>query len=404
MQAGLHFCRSMVFNLLVLCSHFYGFAQNAISISVKGIEYDDPNLILLKENLQQTKNVSSVKTEYNQGIAKIGIHYNSTAQNLWSEVPSTTKQFFKVVTINDNTIVLENRNAVQQSAASPGNSTVTRPDDDCKNCYFNLCSYDGTKSFQGKLFKQINKDDGTYYYNCDNGVVVQKVIFKNAYGQTTTITNDTIIMSNVPVGTTWGVNQNGVDLLGLKNINYHKYTLVQKHVSVTVNGTIYNNVLVVNYYTHSYDNLFGHDEHTSTNLYYAKGVGLIKQEKADPNSIPAGNATVSTEKVPEMKGVIDKTIVGSWRVDNVSGLSITYKFNEDGTYQYYVGDQPSNNGTCNWRLDGDLLNCFCSGWKEVLRLGFQKKNDAATGKPALVIQFRGSVYRTYISQDGKAPW
>ena len=407
MKESLNFRKPIVFILLIFFTYISATAQsNTISISVNGIEYDDPSFSLLKESLQKNKNVTAVKTSYDQGTAKISMNYNRAAQNLWDEVPQATKQFFKISTINDNNIVLETKNAVKQNTVIKTNTTTTKIDDDCKNCYFNLCNYDGTRSFQGKIFRQINKDNGTYYYNCDNGVVVEKIIYKNGYGQTTNITNDTILMSNAPLGTIWGLVDDNSTLLGIKTVDYHKYTLLEKKKTMTIDGKTYSDVIVVNYFSRNYVPLFGLSTYV-VNRYYAKGIGLIKDEVADPNSMPSnGSHSVSTEKVPEMKGVIDQSLVGLWKANDVgSTLTYTYKFNEDGTYQYYVGTSLMyNDSKCYWRLEGKFINFFCTGWKEVYHQEFFKKNDPATGKRAIVIQFRGAEYRTYISEDTKAPW
>jgi len=403
------FQKALLMIALIFFSYVNSIAQsNAISISINGIEYDDPGFSLLKESLQKNKNVTSVKPAYEQGTAKLNFNYNRNAQNLWDELPQTTKQFFKITTINDNNIVLESKSAVKQTTVIKTNTTTTKADDDCKNCYFNICNYDGTKSFQGKIFRQINKDNGTYYYNCDNGVLVEKIIYTNSHGQTTNITNDTIIMSNAPIGTTWGLVDENSTFLGIKRIDYHKYTLVKKHITLTVNGKTYDDVLVVNYYSKSYSSILGGDNLYSLNRYYVKGVGLIKEETLDPNVDPLAhisNQPVSIANIPEMKGVIDPLLVGTWTDKDPSGFSYTYKFYADGTYEYYVGTTLSYVGSkCFWRLDGKYLNLYCTGWAKVYKQEFQKKNDNATGKPEVVIQFKDTEYRTYLSEDNKASW
>ena len=383
--------------------------SNAISISVNGVEYDDPSFSLLKESLQKDKNVTSVKSGYEQGTAKLTLNYTHKAQDLWDELPQTTKQFFKITTINDYSIVLVSKSTVKESTVAK-NNTSSANDDDCRNCYFNLCKYDGTKSFQGRVYKAINYDQGTFYYNCDNGVVTRKTITVNGYGVTTSITTDTILMSNAPIGTTWAVSQGSIYFAGAKSSHYFQYTLVAKGLTKTVNGTTYKDVIAVNTYRKFYDNIIGGNTSTSVNDYYAKGVGMITEEKLDPDIDPMATIHVSTQPVsvaniPEMKGVIDPGLVGTWIDKNdPSGFSYTYKFYADGTYESFVGTNLSYKGSkCFWRLDGGYLNLFCTGWPKVYRQEFQKKNDAATGKRAIVIQFNGTEYRTYVSEDGKAP-
>lgn len=399
--------KALVFICFMLFAHSFTSAQsNAISISVNGIEYDDPSFALLKETLQKNKNVSSVKTGYDQGTAKISMNYNRTAQNLWDEIPQTTKQFFKISTINDNNIVLESKSAVKQNTVPQSNTAKTRMDDDCRNCYFNLCNYDGTRSFQGKIFKEINKDDGTYYYNCDNGVVVQKIVYKNGYGQTTSITNDTILMSNAPIGTTWGVVNDDVELFGFKNKDYHKSTLVKKNVTVTVNGKTYNDVVVVHFSRKGYNSLIGGDDNASINLYYARGVGLIKQEDLYTSSDPGAKDTEVIKpvgpvvKTVPVKGRYDPSLVGIWKYEQ--GTTVLYwKFNADGSYDLYTGSvSPANRskGKCYWGFDSGVFTTNCEGGY-ANRYDFEKKNDAATGKPAIFVN--GYMY---VSADNKAAW
>ena len=223
------FQKELLFIVLVFFSHLHGMAQsNAISISVNGVEYDDPSFSLLKESLQKDKNVTSVKSAYEQGTAKLTFNYTHKAQDLWDELPQTTKQFFKITTINDYSIVLESKSAVKESTVAKSTTTNSQKDDVCMNCYYNLCNYDGTKSFQGVVYRAINYDQGTFYYNCDNGVVTRKMITVNGYGVTTNIRTDTILMSNAPIGTTWGVVNNPETYLGgVKGYNFFKWTLVK---------------------------------------------------------------------------------------------------------------------------------------------------------------------------------
>ncbi|PSL43031.1 hypothetical protein CLV51_10925 [Chitinophaga niastensis] len=405
------FQTGMLFTMLVFFSPLYLIAQsNTISISVIRVEYDNPYFLLLKGSLQRNKNVTSVKTGYEQGTAKLSFSFTHNAQDLWDELPKSTKDYFKIITINDNGIVLERKNPVKEETPELKNNTTTSAkDDDCRNCYFNLCKYDGIKTFQGVVYKAINYDEGTFYYNCDNGILTRKVITVNGYGVTTGITTDTILMSNVPIGTTWHVINTKLNFLGSEGYSRLKYTLVGKGLTTTVNGTTYKDVIVVNFFQKSQDILEGVVA-TSINYFYAKGVGLIKEEKLNPNIEPLSTIHVSNKPVelpnlPEMKGVIDPGLVGTWVDKDPSGFIYTYKFYADGTYETFVGSTLSYNGSkCFWRLDGGYINLYCTGWPKVYRQEFQKINDAATGKRAIVIQFKDTEYRTYISEDGKATW
>ena len=414
--------------IILVCGNNTSHAQNSvgavteITVSVNGITYDDPALSLLRESFRNNKKVKSAKNSYDQETAKITLSCSGSATALWDEVPKTTKDFFKLTSIDDKHIALQYKNASQPNTASNTNTSTTtsnsKKDDDCKNCYFNLCKYDGIKTFQGVVFKQINYDEGTYYYNCDNGVLVRKIIYKNGYGQTTNITNDTILMSSVPVGTKWNVKSDGGSFFGLSTKSFSDYTLFRKGITVQINGVTYNDVIVVYYRQYSKDNLIGENS-SSANYYYAKGVGLIKTENlgaiSDPTYKPTGTNTDKNDDAvfdalyKTMKGKIDETITGTWKYhDKLMNWDIYYVFNSDGTYEYYVGSiNPSNQmprGKCYWRVDAAYLDLLAEEWNKVYPFGIQKKNDAATGKPTLVIQFKDTEYRTYFSEDSKAPW
>ena len=106
-----------------------------------------------------------------------------------------------------------------------------------------------------------------------------------------------------------------------------------------------------------------------------------------------------------MPGTIDNTMVGSWKHHDESGFDFTYKFNSDGTYEYYVGpDKWFKDVTCYWKVNGNVLETLRSDLKDPYNYIIKKKNDLVTGKPELVIQFKGDEYRDYISLDNKAPW
>jgi len=222
----------------------------AIIISVSNISYEDPALGLLKESLKSNKKVKSISNSFDQETATITLSASVPATDLWDEVPKTTKDFFTIKAIDDKHITLQNKRAGQPVANSASNK---KNDDDCKNCYFNLCKYDGLASFQGAVYKQINYDQGTYYYNCDNGVLVRKIIYKNGYGQTTDITTDTVLMSNAAIGTKWGVRSSGTSVLGVSSKSYSDYSLFKKGVTVQVNGVTYNDVIVVYYRQYAKD-------------------------------------------------------------------------------------------------------------------------------------------------------
>jgi len=405
---------------LIMNCHAQGSAAAAsdVTVSVSNISYEDPALSLLKESLKNNKRVKAIKNSFDQGKATMTLSCSGSATELWDEVPKTTKDFFTISSIDDKHIALQYKNSGTQSTNSNSPTSVSnKVDDDCKNCYFNLCKYDGVKTFQGVVFKQINYDEGTYYYNCDNGVLLRKVIYKNGYGQTTNITTDTVLLGNAAVGTKWNVHSTESSVFGFETKSFSDYTMYKRGVTIQANGATYNDVIVIYYRQYSKDNLTG-ESSSSYYYYYAKGVGLIKTDNLGPVNDPTYKAPgINADKdatnlevlAKTMKGSIDQTIVGTWKFhDQTMNWDIYYVFNPDGTYQYYVGSiKPANQmpaGKCYWKVNGKYLECVAEGWDKVYEYELQKKNDAATGKPTLVIQFKGTEYRTYFSEDNKAAW
>jgi len=424
--------------IVISCNHFAGIAQtgnnnstkknngSAIAISISGVEYDDANFITLKESIKKNAKCSDIKQSYAQNTARISLNYSGEATDLWDELPASTRQPFKITSMESNRIELKLKNAVTTTAESSKNNTATttaKTDDDCKNCYFNLCKYDGLKTFQGVVYKQINKNDGTYYYNCDNGILVEKRVFQNQYGVITNITTDTILNSNLPIGATWkaeGDEDEEFMFLGVMSKSFSRWAMVGKDVTITVNGKVYTDVIVTNFKVDSKGPMG--EGYGSSNHYYAKGAGLIKTEEVDPktdpfaalnkNPNPKKTASGSSDTKPDnqknptvntsfIKGSIDSTLVGTWKYEK--GQTVAYwKLNADGTYDYYTGSiTPANRnkGKCYWGFDSKILVTNCEGDRNQNRYDFQKKNDAITGKPAILINGY-----TYLSIDNKTPW
>jgi len=381
-------------------------SKNQVSISIAGIEYDDAGFTALKESINKNVKAQNIKQSFSENTGKLSLLYPGDATQLWDELPASAKQPFKITTLEGTRIELKLKNAVTTAQPASTDKTAATPkNDDCKNCYWNLCKYDGLKSFQGVIFKQINKDDGTYYYNCDNGVVVVKQVFVNGYGVTTNIKSDTLLVSSGPVGTQWGVQSSNTSFLGIKSKYETSNTLIAKGVTTAVNGATYTDVIVVNRKNFSSDNILNNNtEPTSVNEYYARGVGLIKTENADPHkdAMEALNKSKAFENLP---GSIDNSIVGSWKHNDESGMTFTYKFKSDGTYDYYVGqDKWFKDLTCYWKVDGNKLVITRTDLSDNYSFVLKKENDKTTGKPKLIIQFRGDEYRDYISLDNHAPW
>ncbi len=105
--------------IILVCGNNTSHAQNSvgavteITVSVNGITYDDPALSLLRESFRNNKKVKSAKNSYDQETAKITLSCSGSATALWDEVPKTTKDFFKLTSIDDKHIALQYKNASQ---------------------------------------------------------------------------------------------------------------------------------------------------------------------------------------------------------------------------------------------------------------------------------------------------
>jgi len=369
-----------------------------VSVSVTGIDYDDAGVTSLREKLKSTRNVTNFKESYNNGSEAITFTCANTAINLWDQMPSSVKQLFKVTSIDDQHIILTGKNSSSPASPATAGNTSSANDDDCKTCYYNLCKYDETKTFQGVLYKGINWDQGTYYYNCDNGVVTRKIITVNAAGVITSTTTDTLIMSNVPAGTAWGVTSDGN--------TYSGYTLIAKNLSVNVKNKQYNDVIIVN--IRQYNHFF--KTGSSVNYYYARGAGPIASDQLDFTQDPVQvykNNLQAEATAQSLTGQIDPGITGVWKWAPPNDINTIYKFNSDGTFNYYVGSNTTTgeemykDGKNFWRLNGNKLEVYYSGMNVKYEYGLQKITDAASGKPALSIQFKDTEYRTYVQMDNK---
>jgi hypothetical protein len=404
-------------------------AKTQLSISITGIEYDDANFTKLKESIKSNKKVQNVKESFSQNSGRLSLTYAGDAIQLWGEIPAVVKQPFKVTTIESDHIdmQLKNLTGVNTTTVTNANtpSTATASNDDCKNCYWNMCKYDVTKSIGGKLYRGTITEYGTVYYNCDNGIVLQTSLNINAYGSTVIAGTDTILISNGPVGTKWGVintadkNEllsimSGADL-STKNVG--GYTLIAKNISTEAGGKTYKDVIVVNYKGYSKDPFFGSNFYSS-NSYYTKGVGLIRTDTLnfDSDPVAAINKKNDTKTVYSggsvVKNGIDETLVGLWKYhDAKTNVDSYYKLLADGTFEFYSGSVTEANkskGINHWKIEEGgydkngvaIIDFTWAGGGFTQRDNLAKKNDPVTGKPAITL----NTIIMFVSADNKAPW
>ncbi len=131
-------------------------------------------------------------------------------------------------------------------------------------------------------YRQAGSDYHTYadmgdYFGLDNPVNIDYIFLKD----------------NVPAGTNWqsgNIDGTITDTSGTFPVSLRiAFTIDQKDVSITVGGTTYNNVIVV---TEKYEIFDGVGWQPLTEIlgyyktYYAKDIGLIKQDSYDPDGTP----------------------------------------------------------------------------------------------------------------------
>ena len=380
--------RCLLIILLLIFIQSQSLAQNKtpqktsnkeITISITGIEYDDASVIKLRETIKLNMKVKEVSPGYSGGTAKISLQYSGKATELWDELPQTVKQPFKVIAIDNIHIELK-KDGQKQTETSKTTTAITTKKEECITCnYYKDCRYDTTLIFDGAIYKGMKS--GTqkgYYYYCDNGSLLRKYLGtdKKYYSQT-------LFKSNEPIGASWAYT--------IQNGDTYRHVIVAKGIAIKVGSTTYNDMMIV---YNNYVTIFRND-------YYAKDVGLVKSDTLDKKYDPL--------KAIAMKGKVDQSIAGLWKHHNtLVDMNLYYKFNSDGTYEYYAGPVHSVNqmpkGKCYWRINGDVLELYSGEWDDLVKLVIQKKNDPVSGKPMLIIPAGAAENRSYFSEDGKAAW
>lgn len=341
-----------------------------IAISVKGAEYDNPAFETLRKSIKGSIKVKESNPSFNGGVAKITLQYQGTATELWDEMPQNCKQNFKIMSIDDSHIGLELKTATTQT---PVAGTETKKED-CIDCYYyKNCYFDTSAIFDGNVYKG-NKKKGSFFF-CKNGVLYSK---STSGGKAC---SQTIFKANAPVGTTW------VDTFC--NI-YIKKAIISKGIGIKYGKTFYDDVMIV----------YFDDNTLSANYYYVKGSGYIKHDSVDKSFNPAIASKIN--------GNVDTTLIGAWKNYNEANkTNYYYKFNGDGTFAYYSGsispESQMPQGTCIWRANEYYIEMYNGAWGSVSQLPYKKKNDPASGKPAIVFG-GGNNMVYYISDDNKAGW
>jgi hypothetical protein len=352
--------------------------SKTIAITITTIDYDDANLLKLRETIKLNMKVKSLSPSYAGKTAKFSVQYNGIATDLWDELPQAVRQPFVVIAIDDASIGLQLTG--QKTSASKTTTSSTKQEENCVQCnYFKNCTFDTLATFEGVTYKgyKTGGQRGLFYY-CNKGSLLRKYT-----GTDKQVYTQVLFKSDEAPGASWNYT--------VENGKTYTHVVVAKGLALKVASTLYSDVMIVynNYLT------------SFRNDYYAKDIGIVKSDTVDKSYNPI--------KAAGMKGKVDQNIAGIWKHHNtVVDMNLYYKFNSDGTYEYYAGAiHPVNQmpkGKCYWRISGNVLELYSGEWSDIAKASIEKKNDPATGKPTLVIQTGTTEKRAYTSEDAKAAW
>ncbi len=188
---------------------------------------------------------------------------------------------------------------VQNNSTVAGNTT-TNATDNCKECsYIPTCTgsvynykiqrgglqtgNDGSASsytltyisdttIGGKLYKKMKGDaQQISFVNCATGISTQLYVNPQSNTQIS-VYKITQLKANEPVGATW----KDINTLGNNLSEYSYYKIEAKGITKTVFGKVYNDVIKVRLDVKSEVTGVVQEQSTYSEMYYAKGVGLIE--------------------------------------------------------------------------------------------------------------------------------
>jgi hypothetical protein len=94
-------------------NNLFGSKKDTIALVISGVEYDDPNLEVLKDNLKKLKGAKFIGMQFKAAVAKIELAYKGKPTELWDELPVEIRKAFKIVEVTDNNLMLANRAEVK---------------------------------------------------------------------------------------------------------------------------------------------------------------------------------------------------------------------------------------------------------------------------------------------------
>lgn len=83
--------------------------RDTITIVIPDIDYDNINLLLLKEHIKKVKGVRSVEMNYNSSTAKLEVAFRGKPTDLWDNIHADVRMKFKLIEAGENNITLNHK-------------------------------------------------------------------------------------------------------------------------------------------------------------------------------------------------------------------------------------------------------------------------------------------------------
>lgn len=83
--------------------------RDTMTIVIPDIDYDNINLLLLKEHIKKVKGVRSVVMNYNSSTAKLEVAFRGKPTDLWDNIHADVRMKFKLIEAGENNITLKHK-------------------------------------------------------------------------------------------------------------------------------------------------------------------------------------------------------------------------------------------------------------------------------------------------------
>lgn len=90
-------------------NNLFGSKKDTVALIISNVEYDDPGLELLKEDIKKLKGAKFLGMQFKSSIARLDISYKGKPTELWDILPEETRKSFKIVEANETNLLLASR-------------------------------------------------------------------------------------------------------------------------------------------------------------------------------------------------------------------------------------------------------------------------------------------------------